>query len=52
MSDRTAVKARKTKETDLSVSINLDGTGQADISTGLPFLTICSNKLPGTGFLT
>lgn len=37
MSDRTAVKARKTKETDLSVSINLDGTGQADISTGLPF---------------
>ena len=28
---------RATGETRISVEINLDGTGQADISTGLPF---------------
>lgn len=29
---------RKTKETDVKVSIALDGTGKAEIETGLPFL--------------
>ncbi|KAJ4840494.1 hypothetical protein Tsubulata_000421, partial [Turnera subulata] len=29
---------RVTKETDVSVRINLDGTGVADSSTGIPFL--------------
>jgi imidazoleglycerol-phosphate dehydratase len=36
-STRSASKQRKTAETDISVSIDLDGTGQSDISTGLGF---------------
>ncbi|NQT59113.1 MAG: bifunctional histidinol-phosphatase/imidazoleglycerol-phosphate dehydratase HisB [Bacteroidetes bacterium] len=35
--DRTAKISRKTKETETEVSINLDGTGKAEISTGLRF---------------
>ena len=34
---RTATVERTTKETKVSVSIDLDGTGTADVSTGLPF---------------
>lgn len=34
---RTAEIIRKTNETDINVSINLDGTGKADISTGIGF---------------
>jgi imidazoleglycerol-phosphate dehydratase len=34
---RTASIKRKTKETDVEVEINLDGTGAADISTGIGF---------------
>jgi imidazoleglycerol-phosphate dehydratase len=35
---REAAIKRKTKETDISVVLNLDGSGRARISTGLPFL--------------
>lgn len=30
--------SRKTKETDIDVRLTLDGVGQADVATGLPFL--------------
>lgn len=29
---------RETKETSISMSLNLDGSGQSDVSTGVPFL--------------
>lgn len=35
--ERIAVLSRKTKETNVSVSLNLDGSGKADINTGIGF---------------
>lgn len=35
---RTAEVHRKTKETDVRVVLNLDGSGRSQVSTGLPFL--------------
>jgi len=34
---RVAAKSRKTKETEIRVTLNLDGTGQYEIHTGIPF---------------
>jgi len=36
--DRKASVARKTKETEISVSLDLDGSGKSEISTGIGFL--------------
>jgi len=37
MNPRVVTKSRKTKETDIRVTLNLDGSGQYDINTGIPF---------------
>ena len=34
---RTASQDRKTAETAISISLNLDGNGTSDIATGIPF---------------
>jgi len=36
--DRTATIKRNTKETDICLSLNLDGQGKAELNTGIPFL--------------
>ena len=38
MSQRTATRARQTKETKIEVAVNLDGTGDHEVSTGIGFL--------------
>lgn len=38
MSDRTAKIARDTLETQITVEVNLDGSGKSEFNTGVPFL--------------
>jgi imidazoleglycerol-phosphate dehydratase len=38
MKHRTATLRRKTRETNISVVIDIDGSGKSSVSTGLPFL--------------
>ncbi|XP_024191678.1 imidazoleglycerol-phosphate dehydratase 2, chloroplastic isoform X2 [Rosa chinensis] len=42
---------RETKETNVSVKINLDGTGIADSNTGIPFLDHMLDQLASHGLL-
>src|SRR5680860_592233 len=35
--NRTATISRKTKETEIKVELNLDGTGKYDVQTGIGF---------------
>ena len=37
MALRTATRHRATKETDIEVSLDLDGSGKVEVTTGLPF---------------
>jgi imidazoleglycerol-phosphate dehydratase len=49
--ERKAVVHRKTKETDIQVDLALDGTGKAEISTGIPFMDHMLTLLAAHAFL-
>ena len=48
---RTASVTRKTAETEISVSVGLDGTGQARLDTGVPFLDHMLDQVARHGLL-
>lgn len=48
---RTATVTRKTRETNITVTLDLDGSGKADLHTGIGFLTTCWTALPATAYL-
>jgi imidazoleglycerol-phosphate dehydratase len=51
MADRMARVERDTLETRISVSLNLDGTGQADFDTGVPFLEHMMEQIARHGLI-
>lgn len=48
---RRATVSRKTGETDVSVSINLDGTGTCLAATGIPFLDHMLHQISSHGLI-
>ena len=50
-SARTASVSRKTGETDVHVSLNLDGTGQYIAKTGIPFLDHMLHQISSHGLI-
>jgi imidazoleglycerol-phosphate dehydratase len=51
VTSRTANKDRATKETTIAVTLDLDGTGQVEVSTGLPFFDHMLEQLGKHGAL-
>lgn len=48
---RQASVSRKTGETDVQVSVNLDGTGQCHANTGIPFLNHMLHQIASHGLI-
>ncbi len=49
--NRSASVNRNTKETQISVSLNIDGTGKAELNTGVPFLDHMLDQLARHGMM-
>ncbi len=49
--ERIASLKRTTKETDVYVNINLDGTGKCDCNTGIPFLDHMIHQISSHGLI-
>ena len=49
---RTAQEIRTTRETDISLRLNLDGSGSYEIKTGVGFSITCWRASPAMGFST
>ena len=51
MAERTAQVERNTLETQIKVSVNLDGTGKSQFDTGLPFLEHMMDQIARHGLI-
>ncbi|MDE1462489.1 imidazoleglycerol-phosphate dehydratase HisB [Spartinivicinus poritis] len=51
MADRQATVERNTLETQIKITINLDGTGQAQFETGVPFLDHMLDQIARHGLI-
>ncbi|MEH6589246.1 MAG: imidazoleglycerol-phosphate dehydratase HisB [Halioglobus sp.] len=51
MSDRTATVTRNTLETQITASVNLDGTGKVAFDTGVPFLEHMMDQIARHGLI-
>lgn len=51
MTSRTAHVTRDTLETKIKISLNLDGTGKADFTTGVPFLNHMLEQIARHGLI-
>lgn len=50
MTERTAKMNRKTSETDIEISLNIDGKGKSDVSTGIDFFNHMLDSFARHGF--
>ena len=51
MADRTATVTRNTLESQITVTVNLDGTGQANFATPVPFLEHMMDQIARHGLV-